>query len=68
MAKFRCKASGNVIEFIHKHDIDSMVGHDGYEEVTDTGDVILHEKPEKIIPFTPPVGVAPQRGRPKKAA
>ena len=35
MAKFRCKASGNIVEFTIPHDIESMEGHDGYEEVFD---------------------------------
>lgn len=70
MAKFRCKASGNIVEFTLAHDIASMIGHDAYEEVTDAGEVVPHVEAEKIIPFTPPVGIkhVPQRGRPKKAA
>lgn len=30
MAKFKCVASGNVIEFTQQVDIDSMAGHEGY--------------------------------------
>jgi hypothetical protein len=30
MAKYKCIASGNVIEFTNQVDIDSMVGHEGY--------------------------------------
>jgi hypothetical protein len=33
MAKFRCLISGNIVEFTHQVDIDSMVGHDGYVKV-----------------------------------
>ena len=31
MAKYKCLISGNVIEFTNQVDIDSMVGHAGYE-------------------------------------
>lgn len=33
MAKFRCKASGNIIEFIYEVDIESTRRHSGYEEI-----------------------------------
>lgn len=69
MAKFRCKASGNIVEFTLQHDIDSMIGHDAYEEVTEDGEVVEHEEAEDThsIPFNAPVGVKKTRGRPKKA-
>jgi hypothetical protein len=35
MAKFKCLLSGNVIEFTNQVDIDSMVGHSGYEAVVE---------------------------------
>lgn len=35
MAKFKCLLSGNVIEFTNQVDIDSMVGHTGYEAVVE---------------------------------
>ena len=35
MAKFKCLLSGNVIEFTNQVDIDSMVGHAGYEAVVE---------------------------------
>lgn len=35
MAKFKCILSGNVIEFTQQVDIDSMVGHEGYEAVVE---------------------------------
>lgn len=31
MAKYKCLISGNVIEFTNQVDIDSMIGHAGYE-------------------------------------
>ena len=35
MAKFKCLLSGNIIEFTNQVDIDSMVGHSGYEAVVE---------------------------------
>jgi hypothetical protein len=35
MAKYKCIASGNVIEFTNQVDIDSMVGHEGYIKLED---------------------------------
>ena len=69
MATFRCKASGNLVTFTLQHDIDSMLTHDGYEEVTEDGEVVEHEEAEDThsIPFNAPVGVKKTRGRPKKA-
>ena len=68
MATFRCKATGNTVTFTLQHDIDSMIGHDGYEEVTEDGEVIEYEEVEDTsIPLTAPVGVKKTRGRPKKA-
>ena len=68
MATFRCKATGNTVTFTLQHDIDSMVGHDGYEEITEDGEVIEHEEVEETsIPLTAPVGIKKTRGRPKKA-
>lgn len=67
MAKFRCKATGNTVEFTLQHDIDSMVGHDGYEEITEDGEVIEYEVEQTHeIPLIAPVGVKKTRGRPKK--
>ena len=42
MAKFKCILSGNVIEFTHQVDIDSMVGHEGYEAV-------VEEAPTEVV-------------------
>ena len=33
MAKFKCKATGNIFEFKSDHDIDSMRKHPEYEEI-----------------------------------
>ena len=30
---FKCLTSGQTVTFVHQVDIDSMKGHDGYEEV-----------------------------------
>jgi hypothetical protein len=38
MAKFRCLVSGNIVEFTQQVDIDSMVGHDGYEWIDEQGE------------------------------
>lgn len=32
---FKCKTSGQTVTFVNQVDIDSMKGHDGYEEVTE---------------------------------
>jgi len=45
MAKFKCILSGNVIELTNQVDIDSMVGHEGYELVVET-----QEAPAKAVP------------------
>jgi hypothetical protein len=42
MAKYKCIASGNVIEFTNQVDIDSMVGHEGY--------IKLEDEPVKVAP------------------
>lgn len=68
MATFRCKATGNTVTFTLQHDIDAMVGHDAYEEVTEDGEVVEYEEAEDhSIPLTAAVGVKKTRGRPKKA-
>lgn len=35
MAKFKCKQSGNIFEFLNDHDIKTMRTHTGYEEVAE---------------------------------
>ena len=62
MAKFRCKQSGTVIEFLNDYDIDSMKGHPDYERLDEEGHAVAETEEVKPLPFQ-----APQRGRPKKA-
>ena len=62
MAKFRCKQSGTVIEFLNDYDIDSMKGHPEYERLDEEGHAVAETEEVKPLPFQ-----APQRGRPKKA-
>jgi len=61
MAIYRCKLSGNTVEFVLPHDIESMKGHEGYVRIDQ------EEKEEEArvnIPF-----MAPKKklGRPKKS-
>ena len=62
MAKFRCKQSGTIIEFLNDYDIDSMKGHPDYERLDEEGHAVAETEEVKPLPFQ-----APQRGRPKKA-
>lgn len=41
MAKFRCRLTGNVFEFVHEFDIKDMREHPQYDEV---------EEPPKDVP------------------
>ena len=41
MAKYKCIASGNVIEFTNQVDIDSMVGHEGYIKLEEQQEVVV---------------------------
>lgn len=59
MVKFKCIASGNIIEFTSQVDIDSMSGHEGYIRILDEAPVPVEATP---IPLKAPV----TRGRPKK--
>jgi len=61
MAVFKCLQSGNLVEFVLAHDIESMRGHAGYVRV----DVEEQEKPQERVNI--PM-FAPQKkiGRPKK--
>lgn len=69
MAKFKCVASGNIVEFTAQVDIDSMRGHEGYVRVEDNGlEVAPKEEDMKPLPFKAPVVSMPTRGRPRKAA
>ena len=49
MAKFRCKASGNIIEFTYEVDIKSTRRNKAYEEVIEEAapDVKVAEAPKK---------------------
>ena len=60
MAKFRCLASGNIVEFTQQVDIDSMEGHQGYEWV-DEG-----ERQQKEVSPEPATTTKKRMGRPPK--
>lgn len=60
MVTFRCKQTGNSVTFHYQHDIDSMVGHDGYERVEDTVEIIELPVSEEV---NKPVV---KKGRPRK--
>lgn len=50
MAKYKCLLSGNVIEFTNQVDIDSMVGHSGYELLVDTPkEVVKASTTKKVV-------------------
>ena len=59
MAKFRCLASGNIVEFTQQVDIDSMEGHSGYEWVDE-------EYEEQEQHEEAPVTTKKRMGRPPK--
>ena len=60
MAVFKCLQSGNLVEFILPHDIESMKGHAGYIRI----DAEDQKEPEQRlnIPMLPP---KKKVGRPK---
>jgi len=58
MAKFRCLASGNIVEFTQQVDIDSMEGHAGYEWI-DEDEELLEEEDVPTV-------TTKKRGRPAK--
>lgn len=58
MAKFRCLASGNIVEFTQQVDIDSMEGHAGYEWID--------EEEEQLEEEDVPTVTTKKRGRPAK--
>ena len=64
MAKFRCLLSGNIVEFTQAVDIDSMVGHEGYERVIEDGEQV-EQVESKPLPLMAPSPSKP-RGRPAK--
>ena len=61
MAKFRCLASGNIVEFTQQVDIDSMEGHEGYEWIDEDEDEEYVEEEE-----TPKPTKKKRMGRPPK--
>ena len=54
MAKFKCKLSGVVIEFVSEVDIKSMQGHPDYDRLDDEGEIVPVVEEEKPLPMTPP--------------
>ena len=64
MAKFRCLRSGNIVEFTQQVDIDSMVGHEGYERVIEDGEQVEQVELKPLPLMAPPA--PPKRGRPAK--
>lgn len=61
MAKFKCKVSGVVIEFVSEVDIKSMQGHPDYDMLDEEDKVVEVEEKVQALPLT-----APKRGRPAK--
>lgn len=55
MAKYKCLISGNVIEFTNQVDIDSMVGHEGYEKLEDTPAPVEVKASKKTVKVQAPV-------------
>lgn len=49
MAKYKCIASGNVIEFTNQVDIDSMVGHEGYIKLEEQEVVKTFKKAKAVV-------------------
>lgn len=49
MAKFMCKQSGNVFEFLLEHDIKTMRKHSEYTEVVEEPVVEVTVKPNKKV-------------------
>jgi hypothetical protein len=68
MAKFKCVASGNIIEFSAQVDIESMRGHEGYIRIDEDGKPSLVAVESKPLPFKAPIASVATRGRPRKAA
>jgi len=62
MAIFKCLQSGNTVTFTLPHDIESMVGHQGYVRIDETP--ANDEADSRLIVMTPPTKTI---GRPRKA-
>lgn len=43
--KFKCKASGTVVEFTSEYDIQAMLSHPGYEEYIE----VVKVEPVKVV-------------------
>ena len=62
MAVFKCLQSGNTVEFVLPHDIESMKGHAGYVRI----DQEQQDPQERVnIPFLAP---KVKLGRPRKSS
>jgi hypothetical protein len=62
MAVFKCLQSGNTVEFVLPHDIESMKGHAGYVRI----DQEQQDPQERVnIPFLAP---KVKIGRPRKSS
>lgn len=46
MAKWKCKLTGNIVEFHNEHDDAGMEGHAGYEKVVEQ---TMDEEPAKRV-------------------
>ena len=62
MAKFRCLASGNIVEFTQQVDIDSMEGHEGYEWI-DEDEEYVEEEEETPTPPKKRMGRPPKKNK-----
>lgn len=64
MAKFKCIASGNIIEFIHEVDIKSTRRNKAYVEVVETAPQQQQQQQEQSLEEETPV--VKKAGRPAK--
>lgn len=63
-ATFRCMQSGQLVTFVHQHDIDSMKGHSAYELVE--SDAPIQDDAAKPVVLQPPTAAPRRPGRPRK--
>lgn len=63
MAVYRCLQSGNTVEFILPHDIESMKGHSGYVRIDEEEEEVVNED-RTDTSFTPTN--SKPKGRPRK--
>ena len=67
MATFRCLQSGNTVDFVHQHDIDSMKGHQGYVRIDEEETVEESSNMRTDTAFGAPViPTIKKLGRPRK--